>query len=224
MTEFVAEDILAAWAAGLAGAAAVVAVWRIVGPGFLWLAAFTAALFGLPALFIDPGVPPAVGAIALVAAAVGAKHPTRAAVAFAVACASFLTAASGSGVLGAITAAIFLGGISSEMILGHWYLVDPRLPRWVLFRLDTAAMVGLGAEVVLMTGLGVLRWASEDAVLGWAFVLMAIATGTLLLAVRFSLKEIGYPAVMAATGLSYLAMLTAVGTSVVGRIVLEGAG
>lgn len=224
MTEFVAEDILAAWAAGLAGAAAVVSVWRIVGPGFLWLAAFTAALFGLPALFIDIGAPAAVGALALLAAAVLARHPTRAAVAFGVACAGFLVAASGSGVLGAITAAIFLGGISSEMILGHWYLVDPRLPRWALFRLDTAAMVGLGAEVALISGLGVFQWASEDAILGWAFVVMAIATGTLLLAVRLSLKEIGYPAVMAATGLSYLAMLTAVGTSVVGRIVLEGAG
>jgi len=224
LTEFVAADILAAWAGGLAGAAALVSLWRIVGPGFLWLAAFTAALFGLPALLIDFAVPPLIGVLALVAAAAVARQPARSAAAFAVACLGFLISASGSGVLGAITAAVFLGGVSSEMILGHWYLVDPRLPRWALFRLDSLAMIGLGAEVALMAAFGVFGWATEDAVLGWAFVVMAIATGTLLVAVRFSLKETGYPAVMAATGLSYLAMLTAVGTSVVGRIVLEGAG
>lgn len=218
MTEFVAADVLAAWAGGLAAAAAVVALWGVVGPGFLWLAAVTSALFALPALLLDFGPAPAVGTAALAVAVVVARHPVRAASAFAIGAGGFVVAAMGSGVLGALSASVFLGGVTGEMMLGHWYLVDPRLPRWALFRLDGAAMIGLVAELAVLGGLGAFVWASGDQVIGWAFVVLAVATGVLLAAVWFSLKEPAYPAVMAATGLSYLALLTAVGTAVAGRI------
>ena len=224
MTEFVAADVLAAWAGGLAGAATIVALWRVVGPGFLWLAALTAALFGLPSLLLDFGAASAVGTAALAVAAVVARHPMRAAGSFAVGAGGFTIAAMGSGVPGGLSAAVFLGAITGEMILGHWYLVDPRLPRWALFRLDAGAMIGLVAELAVLGGLGAFGWADGDQVIGWAFVGLAIATGVLLVAVWFSLKEPAYPAVMAATGLSYLAVLTAVGTSVAGRILAEAAG
>jgi hypothetical protein len=108
------------------------------------------------------------------------------------------------------------------MLLGHWYLVDPRLPRRALFRLDAAAMVGLAAEVAVLAARGVFGWAEGDTILAVSFMAMAVATAVLLAAVWAALREPGYPAVMAATGLSYLAVLTAVGTSVVGRVVLEG--
>jgi hypothetical protein len=224
LTEFVAADVLAAWAGGLAGAAAIVALWRVVGPGFLWLAALTASLFGLPSLLLDFGAASAIGAAALVIAVAAARNPVLAAGAFAVAAGGFTVAAMGSGVLGALSAAVFLGGITGEMILGHWYLVDPRLPRWALFRLDGGAMFGLVAELAVLGGLGAFGWAAADQVIGWAFVGLAVATGVLLAAVWFSLKEPAYPAVMAATGLSYLAVLTAIGTSVAGRILAEAAG
>jgi hypothetical protein len=223
VTEFVAADVLAAWAGGLAGTAAVVALWRIVGPGFFWLAALTAALFGLPSLLLDFGAASVVGTTALAVAVVTARHPVRAAGSFGVGAAGFVAAAMGSGVLPALSAALFLGGITGEMMLGHWYLVDPRLPRWALFRLDGAAAVGLVAELAVLAGLGAFGWAAEDQVIGWAFLGLAVATGVLLAAVWFSLKEPAYPAVMAATGLSYLAVLTAIGTSVAGRILAEGA-
>ena len=223
MTEFVAADVLAAWAGGLAAAAAAVAVWRIVGPGFLWLAAGTAALFGVPAVAIETSPLRIIGIVALVGAAATARRGPASAAPFGAAALAFVVSAMGSGVAAAVTAAVFLGGVTSEMLLGHWYLVDPRLPRQALFRLDLAALVGLVAEVAVLGALGVFGWASGDTILGVTFVVMAAASAVLLVAVWFSLREPAYPAVMAATGLSYLAMLTAVGTSVVGRIVLEGA-
>jgi hypothetical protein len=91
-----------------------------------------------------------------------------------------------------------------------------------LFRLDAVAAIGLVAEVGFLIVEGVLD--GDDSVLVWAFVVMAVTTAVLLLAVWFSLKEPAYPAVMAATGLSYLAVLTALGTSVVGRVVLDPTG
>lgn len=216
--------MLAAWAGGIAAGGAVVAWWRIVGPGFLWLAAGTASLFAVPAVLLEEtGSLGLAGLIALVVAFMLTRTPRTATMAFAAAAVLLVAEAAGSGVAGALTASVLLGGITSEMLLGHWYLVDPRLPRRALFRLDLAAGIGLVGEVVVLTALGVWDWAPGDGVLAATFATMAVATAILIAAVWFSLREPAYPAVMAATGLSYLAVLTAVGTSVVGRIVASGA-
>ena len=45
----------------------------------------------------------------------------------------------------AISGAVALGAVTDEMLLGHWYLVDPRLPRWAL---RTLAVVGLAAVAI----------------------------------------------------------------------------
>lgn len=63
---------------------------------------------------------------------------------------------------------------------------------------------------------------AADAVFGWAYVALAVMTGLLMLGVWFSLKEPKYTGVMAATGLSYLGVLTAVGALVVGRLIAYG--
>ena len=57
--------------------------------------------------------------------------------------------------------------------------------------------------------------------LGWFWVACAITTGALVIVTRAALRERQYAAVMAATGLLYLAILTAFGTDVVARLVLE---
>lgn len=57
--------------------------------------------------------------------------------------------------------------------------------------------------------------------LGWPFAALALLTGVLLLAVWSSLRQPSYSGVMAATGLSYLAVMTALGAVVTGRL---GAG
>jgi hypothetical protein len=58
--------------------------------------------------------------------------------------------------------------------------------------------------------------------LGWFWVACAITTGGLIVVTRLALKERAYSAVMAATGLLYLAILTAFGTDLVARALLSG--
>ncbi len=206
----------------MAAGAAVVAWWRVVGPGFVWLSAGVVLLFGVPAAIVGAGPLAWVGAV-LGALALGfARRQVRAAVALGAAAAAFAAsgAVDGQPVL-AVTGAVALGGITSEMLLGHWYLVDPRLPRWALRRLDAAAGVGLALDATVLVVLGVLDWADADAVLGWAFVALGAMSALLIVAVWFALREPRYSGVMAATGLSYLAVLTVFGAAVTGRIVVS---
>lgn len=211
------------WAAGLAAAAGAVAWWRIVGPGFVWLSAGVAIVLAGIAFALGPGVLMGAGLGMAMLGAVAARRPGVAALAlWGAAGLLYAAIAPDGGYLMTAAGAVLLGGVSGEMLLGHWYLIDPRLPRWALFRLDAAAVAGLVAEVGFLVVDGVLD--GDDTVLVWAFVVMALTTAGLLVAVWFSLLEPAYPAVMAATGLSYLAVLTALGTSVVGRVVLDPTG
>ena len=61
-----------------------------------------------------------------------------------------------------------------------------------------------------------------DGVMIAAYVALAVLTGLLVAAVWFSLRETGYSGVMAATGLSYLGVLTSFGVVVVGRLLVAG--
>ena len=58
--------------------------------------------------------------------------------------------------------------------------------------------------------------------LGWIWLACAVTTIVLCLVTRAALKERQYSAVMAATGLLYLAILTAFGIDLVPRAVLAG--
>jgi hypothetical protein len=113
------------------------------------------------------------------------------------------------------------------MLLGHWYLVQPGLPRRPLLELVRLATVILPIEVAVMlipTGMvSVLNGSIDDqygGILGWMWIACAVTTGALLLVTRAALRERQYAAVMAATGLLYLAILTAFGTDLVARAVL----
>jgi hypothetical protein len=213
--------VLAMWTGGMAGAAAVVAWWRIVGPGFSWLAGTVVALFGLGVAVFDDEVTGYVGVVLALGAAIMARRPPVAAAFFAgAALALFLVAIAEWPVVPAVTGTVFLGGITTEMMLGHWYLVDPRLPRWALQRLDVAAGAGLIADFVYAVLAGALDWVPSDAVLGWAYIGLALMTFLLVIAVWYSLLEPEYSGVMAATGLSYLAVLTAFGVTVLGRLLV----
>ena len=59
-----------------------------------------------------------------------------------------------------------------------------------------------------------------DGVLGWMWLVCAVTTIGLCAVTRAALRERQYSAVMAATGLLYLAILTAFGTDLVARAVL----
>ena len=123
----------------------------------------------------------------------------------------------------------FLGAVTDAMLLGHWYLVQPGLPRRHLNELVRALGVIWPVEVVAMllpTGMfSVFSGAIDDGwngQLGWFWIACAVTTIVLVVVTRAALKERYYSAVMAATGLLYLAILTAFGTDLVARAVLAG--
>lgn len=210
--------LLAMWAAGLAASAAVVAWWDIVGRGYLWLTGATAVVIGLATAF-DSG-PGIVGVGAALAAIAVAGRRVPSAGLFGIAAVGFLTvAAARDGWGSAITGSLALGGITAEMMLGHWFLIDPRLPRWALRRLDVAGGIGVVGEVVVAGVRGTLRAPTD--LFGFAYLLLALTTVLLAVGVWYSLREKGYEGVMAATGLSYLATLTVLAVAFLGRAPVE---
>ncbi len=225
MIDLSPELVLAAWASGLAAAAAVVAWWRIVGVGYLWLAGGVVLLAGLAAAFTE-GHPALWSGTALAAlASLLSRRPPVATALFAAAAVAYVVVpVRDSGVLLAVSGSVALGGTTAVMLLGHWYLVDPRLPRWALRRLDVAAAAGVLADAAVLIGRGALGWESEDAVIGLAFIAVGAFSVLLLTAVWFALGEPSYAGVMAATGLSYLAVLTVFGASFLGRALLDAGG
>ena len=62
-----------------------------------------------------------------------------------------------------------------------------------------------------------------NGMLGWFWVACAVTTIGLVVVTRLALREKYYSAVMAATGLLYLAILTAFGTDLVARAILSSA-
>jgi hypothetical protein len=141
-------------------------------------------------------------------------------------------AAGGADVLAVvriITGAVFLGLVSDAMLLGHWYLVQPGLPRrhvneivkaflWV-WPIEVAVMLVPTGMFSVFSGTVDDGWSGQ---LGWFWAACAITTGVLAVVTLKALQERAYSAVMAATGLMYLAILTAFGTDLVARAVLAG--
>ena len=210
--------LLSMWAAGLAFVAAVVAWWDIVGRGYLWLTGVTAAVIGLATAFDStPGI---VAVVMTLAAAAVAGRRTAATALFAAGGLAFLwVAADIDGWIAAIAGAAALGGITGEMLLGHWFLIDPTLPRWALRRLDVAGGLGVVAEIVIAAVRGTLRAPTD--LFGFAYLALAATSVLLAIGVWYSLREKGYEGVMAATGLSYLATLTVLAVAFLGRSPVE---
>jgi hypothetical protein len=198
---------------------ALVARWKIVGVGFFWVTGATILLVG--AWTAPEGGPGAwLGVAGTLVGLIFARRPSAATAAFGLTGVGFVAEAATYGnVLLAISGAVALGGVTDEMLLGHWYLVDPKLPRWALKRLDFVAGVALVADAAFL----MLAGATVGSVVGWAFIVLAAMSALLMLGVWFSLKEPSYTGVMAATGLSYLAVLTALGATVAGRSLIGDA-
>jgi hypothetical protein len=160
-------------------------------------------------------VAPIIGAIGIVAAAVVASNGTDTSMWLAIA--RFLVGAA------------FLGAVTDAMLLGHWYLVQPGLARAPLNELVRWTGYLAIPEIVLLlvpTGmLSVLDGTIPDGyngLLGWFWLACALTTVGLVIVTRLALRERQYSAVMAATGLLYLAILTAFGTDLVARALLRG--
>jgi hypothetical protein len=154
-------------------------------------------------------VPPLIGAVGLVAGGLDAGGPDLLAV------------------VRTLVGAAFLGAVSDAMLLGHWYLVQPGLGRAPLVDLNRWLALVWPVEVAALlwpTGmLSVISGRIDDGyggLLGWFWATCAVSTLILTVVTKAALKERAYSAVMAATGLLYLAILTAFGTDLVARAVL----
>jgi len=155
-------------------------------------------------------VAPAFGVIGLLAASVFAGGP-------------YLLAAARL-----LVGAAFLGSVSDAMLLGHWYLVQPGLGRGPVKELVRATAIVWPLELAVFlwpTGMvQVINGTVDDGyhgLLGWIWIACAVTTIGLVVLTWFALKERYYSAVMAATGLLYLAILTAFGTDLIARAVLK---
>ena len=127
-----------------------------------------------------------------------------------------------------VVGAFFFGAVSDAMLLGHWYLVQPGLRRAPLVQLVRFAMALWVAEVIILlwpTGIGsVLTGTVDDGfggLLGWYWVLCAAGSVVLLGATEAALRVRRYAAVMAGTGLLYLAIMTAFGMDLIARVSLR---
>jgi hypothetical protein len=154
-------------------------------------------------------VAPAIGLVGLLAAGVAAGDPAALSVAR------------------VVIGAAFLGSVTDAMLLGHWYLVQPGMPRGPLLELVRWVAIIWPFEVVALlwpVGMGAVITGTIDdgynGILGWMWIACAVMTIALVGVTRAALKERQYSAVMAATGLLYLAILTAFGTDLVARAVL----
>ena len=158
-------------------------------------------------------VAPVIGVVGVVAGALDAAHGAGA-----------VTVS----LLRVVVGTFFLGAVSDAMLLGHWYLVQPGLPRKILNELVVAVRWVLPLEVVTMllpTGMFSVFGGSVDdgwgGMLGWFWGACAVTTAVLIEVTIRALKERSYSAVMAATGLLYLAILTSFGMDLVARAVLS---
>ena len=155
-------------------------------------------------------IPLAFGLIAVIAAGIDAGDPAW------------------LGVARTLVGALFLGAVTDAMLLGHWYLVQPGLGRAPLNELVlwTAVLWPFELLVLLLpTGMwSVLNGTIDDGFagqLGWFWVASTIATIILLGVTMLALREKQYSAVMAATGLLYLAILMAFSMDLVARATLR---
>ncbi len=155
-------------------------------------------------------IPPIFGVIACIAGGIDAADPAW------------------LGVARIVVGAFFLGAVSDAMLLGHWYLVQPGLGRGPLNELVkwTTALWPFELIVLLIpTGMvSVLNGTIDDGFLGqlgWFWAASTIATIILLGLTIVILRGKEYSAVMAATGMLYLAILMAFSMDLVARATLR---
>lgn len=155
-------------------------------------------------------IAPVIGFVGVIAAGLGAGGPAWLAVA------RF------------VVGALFLGAVTDAMLLGHWYLVQPGLARGALLELVRWTGWLWVPEVALLlvpTGMvSAINGTINDGyggLLAWFWIACVVTTIGLVITTRLALKERAYSAVMAATGLLYLAILTAFGIDLVARALLS---
>ena len=181
--------------------------WRVAKRGYQMLGGATAAL-----LMVYPALRSWWAAAGLVLVLAGIWRSGRRGYSPLVAAGAVSTlfaSVFSTGWVSTIAGGAALGGITATMLLGHWFLVDPTLPRWALRRLDLLAGGGLLLSLVGGWLNGALPY--DGGSLGWVLAVLSLVSAALVAGTWFSLGETGYSGVMAATGLSYLGVVTVAG-------------
>ncbi len=131
MIELGPELLFTMWGAGVAAGTALVVQWRVVGSGYVWLAGSVIAALAVLAVLAGVGTLAWIAATLAVGGALAAKQALASRTLFIVAAALLLLAGYEPGLLAIVllaTGTMLLGGVTSEMLLGHWFLVDHRFP------------------------------------------------------------------------------------------------
>ncbi len=131
-----------------------------------------------------------------------------------------------------IVAALLLGAVTTGMLLGHWYLIDPNLPvdylRTIVRLLGIALIAELGMLFAVLAIMGLLGghastqavatlFDSDSMLLGMRLILGPVASITLFWMTWQTLK---IPQTMAATGLLYIAVMSVLVGELMGRFIL----
>lgn len=125
-----------------------------------------------------------------------------------------------------VVGGLVLGGVTTTMLLGHWYLVQPGMSRAPIVRL-TQLCIGVVVVSIMLwlfnpSMISVITGSISDGwggTLGYMWVGSCFTTIALLVAARLALNEKSYTAVMATTGLLYLAILVANGVELIPRVI-----
>jgi hypothetical protein len=122
----------------------------------------------------------------------------------------------GDGVTLAVAGTFFLGAVTHAMVLGHWYLNQPRLPieplkgaTWIMLAsLGAAGLAGIATRGRLLRAVlpGLVAFSASG--YWWAWLLLLAGTVVLALMVR---ATVWARSTQSATGLLYIAMITAIG-------------
>jgi len=123
-----------------------------------------------------------------------------------------------------IVGAVVLGAVTLGMILGHWYLVTPRLPEQPLREMIFWLMIAMGVQAALITLALVLPRdeianAVDTPILQNPFFWMRVGGGLLfpMLLVWMAFDSSGVRAMQSATGLLYIAMALVLCGEVLGK-------
>jgi len=119
------------------------------------------------------------------------------------------------GAVHALLGGLVLGGVTHGMTLGHWYLNQARLPieplkeqtRLIIAILGLSAVAGVLTRPALLRGAvpgGIFTYSASS--YWWTWLLLMAGTGFLMGMVRATVRD---RSTQSATGLLYIAMLTA---------------
>jgi hypothetical protein len=135
-----------------------------------------------------------------------------------------------------VAGAALTGSVANGMLLGHWYLNQPGLRPWALARLTNLALFA-AAAALLLGALGaprLVRADTEGAVLGLPgfgesfgpvfFVIWSVLVAFTVIVLWLARRCIGMRSIQSATGLYYVALLTAAVSEFLVRYLMVNSG